>query len=161
MTKAFALFCLLGLPILLARSDEPLAEGVAYLSADSLSQLSKSMGKEAATDPHHASAHKLKEFPNEYFLLALREGDGVPELHETEADVFVVLSGSATLLVGGKLVDGEKTAAHEFRNGMIQGGVRQKLATGDVVRIPPGMPHQLLLGGAPEFEYFVVKVKGY
>jgi mannose-6-phosphate isomerase-like protein (cupin superfamily) len=161
MTKALALFCLLGLPILLARSDETLPEGFAYLSADSLRQLGKSMSKEAAADPHHVSSHKLKEFPNEYFLLALREGDGVPELHETEADVFVVLSGSATLLVGGKLVNGEETAAHEFRNGTIQGASRQKLAAGDVVRIPPGMPHQLLLDGAPEFEYFVVKVKGY
>lgn len=161
MTKTLVLFCLLGLPILLARSDEPLPEGFAYLSADSLSQLSKSMSKEAAADPHHASAHKLKEFPNEYFLLAVREGDGVPELHETEADIFMVLSGSASLLVGGKLVNGEKTSAHELRSGTIQGGVRQKLTVGDVVRIPPGMPHQLLLEGAPKFEYFVVKVKGY
>jgi mannose-6-phosphate isomerase-like protein (cupin superfamily) len=161
MTKALALFCLLGLPILLARSDEPLPEGFAYLSADSFRQLSKSMSKEAAADPHHASAHKLKEFPNEYFLLAVREGDGVPELHETEADVFVVLSGSASLLVGGKLVNGEKTAPHEFRNGTIQGAARQKLSTGDVVRIPPRMPHQLLLDSGSEFEYFVVKVKGY
>ncbi len=161
MTKALVLFCLLGLPILLARSDEPLPEGFAYLSAESLSQLGKSMGKEAAADPHHVSSHKLKEFPNEYFLLAVREGGGVPELHETEADVFVVLSGSASLLVGGKLVNGEKTGAHELRNGTIQGGVQQKLSKGDVVRIPPGMPHQMLLGGAPEFEYFVIKVKGY
>jgi hypothetical protein len=29
------------------------------------------------------------------------------------------------------------------------------------VRIPPQVPHQILLEGAPEFTYFVVKVKGY
>jgi hypothetical protein len=30
-----------------------------------------------------------------------------------------------------------------------------------VVRIPPRIPHQLLLDGSREFNYFVVKVKGY
>jgi len=50
---------------------------------------------------------------------------------------------------------------HERRNGTINGGVRQKLETGDVVRIPAGMPHQIFLDGAHEITYLVVKVKGY
>ena len=76
-------------------------------------------------------------------------------------DVFLVLSGSATLVVGGTLVGGETVGPHEKRNGSIQGGVRQKLSAGDVVRIPARQPHQLLLEGSPELNYFVVKVKGY
>jgi mannose-6-phosphate isomerase-like protein (cupin superfamily) len=94
-------------------------------------------------------------------MLAHREADGQPELHETQADVFVVESGSATLVVGGTLVDAETTAPGEKRNGTIQGGTRQKLSPGDVVRIPANMPHQLVLDGAPEFTYFVIKIKGY
>ena len=82
--------------------------------------------------------------------------DGQPEWHETEADVFI-----ATLLVGGTLVGGETTAPHEKQNGKIEGGIRQKLSVGDVVRIPPRVPHQLLLDGGKEFGYFVIKVKGY
>jgi mannose-6-phosphate isomerase-like protein (cupin superfamily) len=76
-------------------------------------------------------------------------------------DVFFWQSGSATLVVGGTLVGAESTESHEKRNGTIQGGVRQKLSPGDVVRIPPQVPHQILLDGSPEFTYFVVKVKGY
>jgi mannose-6-phosphate isomerase-like protein (cupin superfamily) len=72
-----------------------------------------------------------------------------------------VQSGSATLVVGGTLVGAENTEPHEKRNGTIEGGVRQKLSAGDVVRIPPKVPHQLLLDGSPEFTYFVVKIKGY
>ncbi|HVH71632.1 MAG TPA: cupin domain-containing protein, partial [Candidatus Dormibacteraeota bacterium] len=90
-----------------------------------------------------------------------RIADGQPEWHETEADVFIVQSGTATLLVGGTLVGGETTAPHEKRNGRIEGGIRQKLAAGDVVRIPPRVPHQVLLDGGKEFTYLVVKVKGY
>jgi mannose-6-phosphate isomerase-like protein (cupin superfamily) len=72
-----------------------------------------------------------------------------------------VQSGSATLVLGGTLLDAETVAPHEKRNGTIRGGVRQKLSVGDVVRIPPRTPHQLLLDGAREITYFVVKVKGY
>jgi len=30
-----------------------------------------------------------------------------------------------------------------------------------VIRIPARVPHQLLLDGSQEFNYFVIKVKGY
>ena len=72
-----------------------------------------------------------------------------------------MLSGSATLLLGGTMVNGETVGPHEKRNGSIQGGVRRKMSAGDVVRIPPRVPHQVLLDGAHEFNYVVVKVKGY
>jgi hypothetical protein len=65
------------------------------------------------------------------------------------------------LLLGGKYVNGETVGPHEKRNGSIVGGVRRKMSAGDVVRIPPRVPHQVLLEGAPAFDYFVVKVKGY
>jgi mannose-6-phosphate isomerase-like protein (cupin superfamily) len=75
--------------------------------------------------------------------------------------VFFVQSGSATLIAGGTVLNAETTAPHEKRNGTIQGGTRQKLSAGDVVRIPANMPHQLVLDGAKEFTYFVIKIKGY
>ena len=70
-------------------------------------------------------------------------------------------SGSATLVVGGTYLHGETVAPHEKRNGTIQGGIRRKLAPGDVIRIPARVPHQLLLEGSHEFTYLVVKGKGY
>src|SRR6266513_2573585 len=111
--------------------------------------------------PHHFAVKQLTDFPNESFLLVHREADGQVEWHETQVDVFFVQSGSATLVVGGTLINGETVAPHEKRNGTIQGGTRQKLSAGDVVRIPARVPHQLVLGGAHEFNYFVMKVKGY
>ena len=94
-------------------------------------------------------------------MLVHREADGQAEWHETQADVFFVQSGSATLVFGGTLVNGETVGPHEKRNGTIQGGVRQRISAGDVVRIPPRVPHQLLLEGSHEFNYFVIKIKGY
>ncbi len=136
-------------------------EGFQYWKADSFVSTAKNLAGKASADPHHAATQRLSDFSNEYFLLAHREGDGQSEWHETEADVFVVQSGIATLIVGGTIPNAETTAPHEKRGNTIQGGVRQKLAKGDVVRIPAKTAHQLLLDGGHDFTYFVVKVKGY
>lgn len=154
------LLSLLAAPLLLAYSDEPAPAGLEHWTSGSLASMSQALEPQAASDPHHFAAKQLSTYPNEYFLLARRVADGQPEWHETEADVFIVQSGSGTLLVGGTLVGGETTAPHEKRNGTIQGGIRQKLTAGDVVRIPPRVPHQVLLDGGKEFTYLVVKVKG-
>ena len=159
--KRFWLPCLLVIPLLSVFGQESALPGFEHWSAASLKQLGQSLSQEAAKDSHHLAVRQLSDFPNELFLLGLREADGQVEWHETQADVFVVQSGSATLLVGGTMVNGETVAPHEKRNGSIQGGVRQKLIAGDIVRIPARVPHQLLLEGSREFTYFVIKVKGY
>jgi mannose-6-phosphate isomerase-like protein (cupin superfamily) len=136
-------------------------EGFQYWKTDSFASGAKELAAKSASDPHHAATQRLGDFANDYFLLAHREADGQAEWHETEADVFVVESGTATLVVGGTIPNAETTAPHEKRGNTIEGGVRQKLAKGDVVRIPAKTAHQLLLDGGREFTYFVVKVKGY
>jgi mannose-6-phosphate isomerase-like protein (cupin superfamily) len=160
MKKLVWLF-VLAVPLLVAESQGPLPAGVEHWTASDLQNVKKGLVEKAASDSHRAATKTISDFPNELFLLAHREADGVPELHETQADVFVVESGTATLVVGGTLVNAETTAPHEKRNGTIQGGTRQKLTAGDIVRIPANMPHQLLLDGAQEFTYLVIKVKGY
>ena len=161
MMKKLGVLMLLAIPFLLVRSEEPIPEGFAHWPAATFSRLAQSLHADAAADPRHLAASQIKDFPNENFILAHREADGLPEVHETQVDVILVQSGSATLLVGGTLLNGETVSPHEKRNGTIHGGVRQKLAPGDVVRIPAGMPHQFFLDGAHEITYLVVKVKGY
>jgi mannose-6-phosphate isomerase-like protein (cupin superfamily) len=160
MKKIWFLF-LLAIPFLVVKSEEPVPQGFGHWPPASLQRVSQALAAEAATDPHHFAVKQLSDFPNEAFLLVHREADGQVEWHETQVDVFFVQSGSATLVVGGTLINGETVAPHEKRNGTIQGGARQKLSAGDVVRIPARIPHQLVLDGAHEFTYFVIKVKGY
>lgn len=155
------LFCLLALALPLLTAQETVPEGFEHWTADSLKQLDQALKVEAGKNAHHIGMQRLGDFPNDTFMLSRREADGIVEWHETQADIFFVQSGSATLLVGGTMVGGEVTEPHEKRNGTIQGGIRRKLSAGDVVRIAPKVPHQLLLDGAANFTYFVVKVKGY
>ena len=104
------------------------------------------------------AAEQLAKFGNHSTMIAHREGDGEAELHQTQADVFFVQSGEATLIVGGEVEGGKTTAPNEIRGPSIKGGTRHALAAGDVVHIPAKIPHQLLIASGKEFTYFVVKV---
>jgi mannose-6-phosphate isomerase-like protein (cupin superfamily) len=159
--KVFCLLGLLAITLVMVSAEEKVPEGFQHWTGASLKDLEQTLKSEADASAHHMSVRALGDFPQDKFMLSRRQTDGMPEWHENQADVFFVQSGSATLVVGGTLVGAENTEPHEKRNGTIQGGVRQKLSAGDVVRIPPKVPHQLLLDGSPEFTYFVVKVKGY
>jgi len=159
--KVFCLLGLLAITLVMVSAEEKVPEGFQHWTGASLKDLEQTLKSEADASAHHMSVRALGDFPQDKFMLSRRQTDGMPEWHENQADVFFVQSGSATLVVGGTLVGAENTEPHEKRNRSIEGGVRQKLSAGDVVRIPPKVPHQLLLDGSPEFTYFVVKIKGY
>jgi hypothetical protein len=161
MLKILSLFSLLLIPFSAAAPDATTPAGFELWTPAALSDAGKLLAAKAATDAHRAAIQQLSSFPNEYFMLVHREADGVVEWHETEADIFVVQTGSATLAVGGTQLNGATTEPHEKRGGTIEGGIRQKLSAGDIVRIPVRTPHQLLVQSAQQFTYFVIKVKGY
>src|SRR5437773_11821556 len=104
------------------------------------------------------ASERLAPCPKHCAMVAHVEGDGQAELHERQADLFVVGSGEATLVFGGEVVSPKKTEPNEVRGPSIKGGERRALAAGDVVHIPAKIPHQLLLPAGKEFTYFVMKV---
>jgi hypothetical protein len=122
------LFCLFALTLPLLTAQETVPEGFEHWTSDSLKQLDQTLKVEAGKNAHHIGMQRLGDFPNDTFMLSRREADGIVEWHENQADIFFVLSGSATLLVGGTMVGGELTEPHEKRNGTIQGGIRRKLS---------------------------------
>ena len=67
-------------------------------------------------------------------------------------------TGEADLLLGGEAVGAKTTAPNELRGGEIKGGETVHLRPGDVIHIPAGIPHQLLMPKGHDFTYFVVKV---
>lgn len=106
------------------------------------------------------AAQDLARYGNHYTMLAYRDATGSAELHEHEADIFVVESGQATLVTGGKIVKPQTQKPGEIRGTSIADGERRQIATGDIVHIPAGVPHQLLVEKGKPFAYFVVKVTG-
>ena len=95
---------------------------------------------------------------NRTFMVAHREGSGVAEWHEKQADVMMIASGEVTMIYGGTIVDGKTTAAGEIRGPSIKGGTEVKLGTGDVLHIPAKVAHQMILAPGTKLTYFVTKV---
>ena len=68
---------------------------------------------------------------------------GVPaELHDASDDVYYVLDGSATLVLGGRLDAPKETEPGEWRSPHIIDGKTFEITKGDLVIVPRGTPHQ-------------------
>jgi mannose-6-phosphate isomerase-like protein (cupin superfamily) len=116
----------------------------------------------AATPKTMMSAFKALDQPtsvgNYSFSMSHRDASGGVECHLTQADIFVIQSGEATITVGGTMVDGKNRSATEMTGTSITGGTDVKVSAGDVVTIPAKMPHWMKLDAGKEITYFVVKV---
>ncbi len=131
-------------------------EGFHVWKSAELKSIGKTLGPKL--NETHTATQPIPGTGNYSFLTILRNGTSTAEYHETQADIFVVESGEATLVVGGKLIDGKTTAPNEMRGSGITGGSEQKLAPGDVVSIPAKTPHHVKVDAGKQFAYFLVKV---
>jgi len=106
-----------------------------------------------------SASETLEKYPHHYTMLAFRSHSGGGELHENFADLFYILDGNATVVTGGELSDRKSTGPGEVRGTAVTGGSRQDVKAGDVVHIPAGMPHQMLVPEGSTVTYFVVKIQ--
>jgi mannose-6-phosphate isomerase-like protein (cupin superfamily) len=132
-------------------------------AADSVQHLSAGALREAVAaapgEPERSMVGRIVA-DRGYTVIALRRtADGEAEIHSEWDDVLVVQEGAATLLHGGTVEGGRETAAGERRGGRIDGGTRQVLAPGDVVLVPAGTPHQVLVPAGGAVRYLAVKVR--
>ena len=130
--------------------------GYQYWSAAQL------LGAERALAPkmtaQKVASERAGTFGNHYALLLHREGSGQAELHEHQADVMMIQSGSATLVIGGTIAKSRATGRGELRGPSIDGGTKQKIAAGDIIHVPSKTAHQILLDQGQQLNYFTLKV---
>jgi len=62
-------------------------------------------------------------------------------LHETEAELIVVVDGAGTLVSGGKLTEEKRTNPTNLSGTEVEGGTSQRIAKGDYAFIPENTPH--------------------
>jgi mannose-6-phosphate isomerase-like protein (cupin superfamily) len=106
-----------------------------------------------------SASETLKEYPQHCAMLSFRSRNGEAEVHENFADIFYVIEGRATLVTGGALAGAIRVEAGEIRASSVEGGKRQELRPGDVIHVPAGVPHQMLVGGEKTITCLVVKVQ--
>jgi mannose-6-phosphate isomerase-like protein (cupin superfamily) len=90
-------------------------------------------------------------------LIVRRDSAGEVELHWRMNDIFVVKSGRATVTLGGRIEHNHEIAPSEWRGGEIIGGTKRELSAGDLLLIPAGVPHQVVVPTGGTFTYFAIK----
>jgi mannose-6-phosphate isomerase-like protein (cupin superfamily) len=66
------------------------------------------------------------------------------EQHEGATDVYFVVAGSGTVVVGGEVENKRTSRPGEYGGGPIKDGKPFKLQPGDILNIPPNMPHSTM-----------------
>lgn len=85
-----------------------------------------------------------------------REND-LNELHDNSDDIYYVLGGMATLMLGGTLVDANEISPGEWRAKTATGGQSVTIKKGDLVIVPRGTRHQRTVTGKG-FSMILIKV---
>jgi mannose-6-phosphate isomerase-like protein (cupin superfamily) len=113
----------------------------------------------AKLDQYHNANQQLPDLEGHTVLVVHREGTGLAETHEMAADFVYVISGEASVVVGGTMVDGKTTGPGEIRGPSVNGGEARKAAAGDVLHIPPKVPHWFKVDPGKQITYLVVKLE--
>jgi len=138
---------------LMAQAAPP---GVHVWKAGDLIAKGKALGQKL--DAQKVASEPLATEGNRTFSVTHREGSGLAEWHEKQADIIMISAGEITMVVGGTIVDGKPTQPGEIRGPSIQGGTELSLGPGDVLHIPTKTPHQMKLAAGKQVTYFVTKV---
>lgn len=105
-----------------------------------------------------SASETIGNYPQHIAMLSVRSRNGDAEMHQNFAHMFHVLAGTATLVTGGTLLRARTVEPGEMRGDSIQGGTSQELRAGDIVHVPAGIPHQILIAGEKAITCLIVKI---
>lgn len=115
-----------------------------------LAQKAKGSGSSGAT---------LADYKSHAIKLSVRAASGGAEVHACYDDIFFVTEGTATLVTGGTVESAKAGSDGETTGSDIRNGKSQTIAKGDIVHIPAGVPHQLIVAPGSEYSSIVIKVR--
>lgn len=131
---------------------------VIYWPASKLSGYSPTLKDQQTAKKTTSASQILSDLGNHKFEILRRDGSGAGELHQNWTDIFIVQGGEATIVYGGTIPDSKDTGNGEIRGPKHVGGTSQKVSTGDVLVMPPGVAHQTIVEPGKMFFVMIVKV---
>lgn len=103
------------------------------------------------------AANQFLNGPGSHVYIIRRDKNGDTEIHMAFNDIYVVKSGRAKITLGGRVTGNHETEPTEWRGGEISGGTDYSLTPGDVLFIPAGVPHKVLVAPRSSISYLTVK----
>jgi mannose-6-phosphate isomerase-like protein (cupin superfamily) len=157
--SSFALLLVVS-PLAFAQAAAPQTPAAKPAEVFKAADIKAALDKLAPTSKEKGSGGSVfGDYDTHAIQLSLRNASGGAEIHRHKDDVFFVIRGSATLITGGTVVDPKEGAGGEIKGTSIKDGVSQTISAGDVVHIPAGTPHMLILTKGEEFGAVVIKIK--
>jgi hypothetical protein len=94
-----------------------------------------------AQPPQPLRSTPLFQSPPYAVNIEYRTAVATSAVHETEAELFYVIDGGGTFVIGGALTEPQRTNAQNLTGKAITGGTSQKVTKGDFMWVPAGAPH--------------------
>ena len=113
---------------------------------------------EQAKVTHHGGA-ELARSGNIALQLSVMPGNGPGELHRNADDLLMIQQGSATVVTGGTMVNGKDRPGGNTYGSGLEGGESTTVGPGDIVLIPAGLTHQLLVPAGTTLVMIVGKIQ--
>lgn len=148
-----AVFAVLTTPLSFSQTAD---NAQVFSSADVQHQLA---ALEASAQSKGSDGTTLGDYRSHALKLSVRTQTGGAEVHAHFDDVIVVTGGKAELVTGGTVIDAHSGNDGETTGSGIRNGRTQSIAKGDIIHIPAGTPHQMILEKGSTFSAFVVKVR--
>lgn len=113
----------------------------------------------ASAESKGSDGTTLGDYRSHALKLSVRIKTGGAEVHAHFDDVIVVTQGKAELVTGGTVIGAHAGSDGEVTGSGIRNGKTQFIAKGDIIHIPAGTPHQMIVAQGVTFSAFVVKVR--
>ena len=110
-----------------------------FHSAATIHEEAEKLLAQAKTSPDGLAQLRLDTYPGHNITLTVRAKSGGGEIHSNWSDVFIVISGEATVVTGGKVESPVSKPDGEIRGTKVVGGAGQLLRAGDVFHVSPGV----------------------
>lgn len=142
----------------LAQQRQPLRASTPYVvkSKQNIEDISKALAGKPGNTNQDIVAQAGKQTRIAIFHDEKREGD-LNEIHDGSDDIYYVTNGTATLMLGGTLIEPNEISPGEWRAKTAVGGEKVTIKKGDLVFVPRGTRHQRT-GTDKKFTMILIKV---
>jgi hypothetical protein len=152
--RALAVTLLLVLTPVSAVAAPPVGYGM--WSPAQIREVGARLQKEIGDKP--IAIETLGTYKGHSVYLALRTKTGAAEIHETESDIQIGVTGTATLVVGGELIEPRQLPRKQQQGSGIKGGTRYPVGPGDIEHVPAATPHLLIIEPGKPYLYLLIKL---
>jgi mannose-6-phosphate isomerase-like protein (cupin superfamily) len=121
------------------RGEAPPATDPTVGTVKTAAELNAALAK-LGTDRPNASVPVFRLAPYAVNIEHRANQPQTASIHDNEAEMFIVIDGSATFVTGGKVV-GETRNGANVSGKSIEGGTPHKIGKGDFIMVPKGVPH--------------------